>query len=315
LTWTQHVLGVGLAFLAGAYARTRPAALLGLVLAAATSVACWGFEELTMTATEYAYLAALLAGAWIVGRAVSVQLAAAERTRRELADLDDRRGDLERDVVRLERRRVAREVHDLVGHGLSLVSVHAAVSARRLERGEGSVTDALDEVRELAAATQRELVALLEMLHAPGLGEALAVDAPGGAPDVAALVDAARRAGQTVELELEPVPVSPAVAAVIADVVREGLTNARKHAGAVPADVAVRRAADPGAVEVVVANAPGAPTLGTGTRSGLLGLAERVQALGGVLESGATETGGWRLRCALPAASAAVVADGARVAT
>ena len=296
LTWTQHFLGIGMAFLAGAYTRTTVAALVGLALAAATTVTCWAFEELPMTATEYAYLAALLIGSWVIGRGVGDQLRAAERTRVELAALEARRAELEGEVVRLERRRVAREVHDLVGHGLSLVSVHAAASARRLELGEASVGDALDEVRELAAVTQRELVALLELLRTPGLREQPR-DADLSA--VGELVEQARRHGHTVELDVTPGPVAATVAEAVTDIVREGLTNVRKHAGPVPTDVSVR--VGEGTVEVVVANAPGSPTLGRGTGSGLEGLAERVRELGGELDAGATPTGGWRVRGVLPA--------------
>ena len=309
MTWTQHFLGIGLAFLAGAYCRTLLAAAAGLALAAATTVTCWVFEELPMTATEYAYLGALLAGFWVVGRAVHAQLRAAEQTRGELTELAGRREELEHEVVRLERRRVAREVHDLVGHGLSLVTVHAAVSARRLDRGEGAVDDVLHEIRELAASTQRELVALFELLRAPGAGAA-ARERPGDLSQLRELVETARRHGHTVELEIAPVELDPAVAEAATDVVREGLTNVRKHAGPVPTEVAVAPAAAGGWVEVVVANAPGRPTLGTGTSSGLEGLAERIGELGGRLEAGATDTGGWRLRCVLPQQAGAGAARG-----
>jgi signal transduction histidine kinase len=237
-----------------------------------------------------------------VGRAVAVQLRAAEETRGELARLAARRSDLEREVVRLERRRVAREVHDLVGHGLSLVSVHAAVSAQRLERGEGTVTGALDEIRELAASTQRELVALSELLRSPGIeGELAHPDA--GLTALHELVDTARRHGHTVELEVADVTLAPALAEAVTDIVREGLTNVRKHAGPVPTEVVVSAAGDD-ALEVVVANAPGSPTLGEGTRSGLRGLTERVVDLGGHIEAGPTPTGGWRLACRLPLGAA-----------
>jgi signal transduction histidine kinase len=88
------------------------------------------------------------------------------------------------------------------------------------------------------------------------------------------------------------------VAAVVVDVAREGLTNARKHAGTAPVRVAV--GTDAGLVRLEVVNEPGVPLLGAGSQRGLAGLRERVEAAGGVLHAGPTDAGGWRLRCTLP---------------
>jgi signal transduction histidine kinase len=294
LTWSQNALGVGLAFAAGAFAIRTPQAVAGLAMAAAATAAAWALEQMPVTPFEWLYLAALLIGAWLAGRRMGGHVRAAARGESELEALRARRLRLTAEAARLERRRVAREVHDLVGHGLSLMSMHAAVGAMRLERGAEPVEEAVRRIRSLAAETERELAVLLASLYAPrAAGERGAVLA-----ELRALVDTARRHGQPVELEVRgKTPLAPPAHHLV-DVVREALTNARKHAGPAPVRVTLRAGDD--AVEVEVVNAPGEPLVGPGTGSGLDALREAVGACGGILDAGPSAAGGWRLRCLVP---------------
>jgi signal transduction histidine kinase len=190
------------------------------------------------------------------------------------------------------RRMLAREVHDLVGHGLSLVAMHAAVGAARMCSGAEPVEDAVRRIRELTQHTESELIMLLILLRAPR------DDAPDGASvreRVEALVAAAHRAGQPVDLDLADVEPTEDVGDAIVDVVREGLTNARKHAGVAPVTIAMR--AEDDAIHVVVENERGEPLVGPGSQTGLASLRERVAAAGGRLDAGPTASSGWRIRC------------------
>ena len=296
LTWSQNAIGVGLAFAAGAFAGDTRRSLAGLALAAAATAATWAFEQAAVTPFEWAYLGVLLAAAWLAGRQMRPHVAAASRGDDEVSALRVRRAGLAQQAAALERRRVAREVHDLVGHGLSLMSMHAAVGAARLERGVESVDEAVQRIRMLAAETERELDMLLRSLRAPR-AEAESW-APVDLPELRDLVDEARRHGQPVSVEGDELRLPAPVARVVVDVVREGLTNARKHAGVAPVRIAV--SADGELVRLEVVNAPGAPLLGAGSRRGLAWLRERAEAVGGVLMAGPADDGGWWLCCALP---------------
>lgn len=201
----------------------------------------------------------------------------------------------------LERERLAREMHDVLAHRISLLAVHAGA----LEFGPGTP----DGQREAAGIIRRSAYEAMEDLR-----EVIGVlrdDAPGADPerpqptlaDVPALVEESRRAGGRVTLERnvpDPGMVPSRVGRHAYRIVQEGLTNARKHAPG--ADVRV--SLDAGAeldVEIVNAMPAGPPSLplpGSGT--GLVGLAERVALLGGTLEHGRTGDGRFRLRARLP---------------
>ncbi|MEV4510169.1 histidine kinase [Dactylosporangium sp. NPDC049525] len=192
-----------------------------------------------------------------------------------------------------ERTRIAREMHDVLAHKVSLIALHAGAlevttDTARFQQGAG-----------LIRVTARE--ALQELRAVLGVLEATPAPAPGdGFADLPALVLAATRAGQQVELREEAGTLPPGTARVVHRVAQEGLTNARKHAPGAPVTVTVDRAGD-GAVRVTVANPAGAGA-GLdlpGSGAGLVGLAERVRLAGGTLHSGPVD-GGWRLAAAVP---------------
>jgi signal transduction histidine kinase len=196
-----------------------------------------------------------------------------------------------------ERTRIAREMHDVLAHKVSLIAVHAGalelqtVGDDRLRRSAGLI-------RLTAREALQELRVVLGVLHADGS------DLP-GAPviDLDALVRASVRAGQRVDLRDTAGPLPPALARVVNRVVQEGLTNVRKHAPGAETTVSVGR--DARAVSVIIRNdlSNGPPMDLPGSGSGLVGLAERVRLVGGTLHSGPIETGdrlGWELRAMVP---------------
>lgn len=211
-----------------------------------------------------------------------------------------------------ERSRITAEMHDVLGHRLSLLSVHAGAleltalsDAPRL-----SVQAAL--VRATAVAALDELRATLTSTpDPPGRPDVAPGAEPGGRDQVEELVRASRRAGAEVDLVWEVVdgPPAPSAGRAVDRTVREGLTNAAKHAPGAPVVVSLRRV--DGRVRVGVRNGPAAtgvdgdarpgPRPGPGTRLGLLGLAERATLLGGSARWGPTDGGGFELVVEVPA--------------
>ncbi|MCY1139859.1 histidine kinase [Actinoplanes sp. Pm04-4] len=194
-----------------------------------------------------------------------------------------------------ERERLAREMHDVLAHRLSLLAVHAgALEVRREASGDEQRAAGL--IRETAHDALEDLRSVIHMLRAP------AEDRPQPTlGDVPALVEQSRSAGAEVGLELdggEGVPVS--VGRHAYRIVQEALTNARKHAPGAPVRVAISGGAGHG-LDVAVRNvltAPGPAMPGAGV--GLAGLRERVQLAGGRLEHGPTTGGEFHLRAWLP---------------
>ncbi|MEU8342574.1 sensor histidine kinase [Actinomadura meyerae] len=205
----------------------------------------------------------------------------------------------------LERERIAREMHDVLAHRISLLAVHAGALEYR--------PDAPADQREAAGIIRRGAYEAMEDLRQV-IG-VLRDDAAGAEPDrpqptladVAELVRESRRAGARVVLEdgvPDPGAVPDRVGRHAYRIVQEGLTNARKHAPG--ADVRVVLAAgDDLDIEIVNGLPPGPPPAALpralpGAGAGLVGLAERVALLGGTLEHGRTGDGRFRLRARLP---------------
>ncbi|MGW0522225.1 sensor histidine kinase [Crossiella sp. NPDC003009] len=197
-----------------------------------------------------------------------------------------------------ERAHIAAEMHDLLGHRLSLISMHAGALELATAKQAPELSEHAHLLRTTAGTAMAELRDVLGILRV-GPAEELDQDS-GTRADLARLVAESRRVGVDVELrwqgpELDEVDVR--VRRAVHRVVREGLTNVHKHAPAAIAKVRVEVAAD--WVRVVVENGPaaGGPL---GTRRGLAGLQERVELLGGLCTSGSTVDGGFVLRAALP---------------
>ncbi|PGH45965.1 two-component sensor histidine kinase [Micromonospora sp. WMMA1996] len=255
---------------------------------------------------------------WLLGRL--------RRQHRALADAGRRHAEAERrsvvERVRLrERARIAQDMHDSLGHDLSLIALRAGALELAPELSPAHRTAAGELRASVAAATERlhEVIGVLreERPRRP----------PG--ETVADLVSGARDAGMAIDLRPgdagTEAGLPPLVAHAVHRVVREALTNAARYAPGAPVTVAVRRAA--GAVTVTVVNppSPAGPLPGPVSHgSGLLALRERVRLAGGTLDAGARDGGGWAVTAHLPLTgvaaapalgrrpTAAVPPDGAR---
>ncbi|GAA3266961.1 histidine kinase [Streptomyces labedae] len=218
----------------------------------------------------------------------------AERTREEEA----------RRRVAEERLRMARDLHDLLAHSITLIGVQTSVAAHvlaadpdRLDRA--AVAKALDDIAGTCRTARGELRATLEVLRDSGGPE----DARGplagldGLPD---LVGAARLAGARVEHRVrvaEPVP--PAVGAAAYRVVQEALTNVVRHAGPEPV-VRVDVSDRDGVLHIGVTDDGTGPDPAGTPGFGLVGMRERARSVGGTLEAGPREGGGFRVTAVLP---------------
>ncbi|GAA4920951.1 histidine kinase [Streptomyces coeruleoprunus] len=213
-----------------------------------------------------------------------------------------------------ERSRIAAEMHDLVGHRLSLVSLHAGGLELALAKADPELREEAVLVRRTTRDAMRELRQVLGVLGPVGrdTGSDAFTDATGTRADVAALVAQSRGGGIAVrwewsgpDLDVRPAQVRRAVHRVV----REALTNVHRYAAA--SHVAVRVEHDDRTVRVTVRNgaspAPATTPREAGTGRGLPGLRERVELLGGTFEAGALPSGGFQVVAAVPAEPADAV--------
>lgn len=228
--------------------------------------------------------------------------AAAQRRALEIrtAELESARELSAAQAVALDRVRIARELHDVVAHHISVMGVQAGAARMMIGRDPEAAAEMVGGIETAAREAIHDFHQLLETLREPGDvdDEASTV----GIDDIAGLVDASNASGLPARLHVigDPVPV-PAVTAVnLYRIAQESLTNARRHAGPdARADVRIRYSDD--TVEVEVVNSG---RIVTGLRPGLgqLGMRERAHASGGTIDLAPRPSGGFRVRATLPLA-------------
>jgi signal transduction histidine kinase len=239
----------------------------------------------------------LMLGGWIVAvPAIGAVVAHYRRYRAEtLVALEETR----RRSVAEERIRIARDLHDAVGHHLSLINVQTAAALRRLRKDPGYRTEeVLEVVAQTSQLSLRELRAMVGVLRETG------EDSPTGPgpnlEQLPSLVDAARASGLDVELRIDGGAELPvAVEAAAYRVVQESLTNVLRHARASRVQVKVVIGTSTLAIAVVddgVGDAKGAKAPG----NGLTGMRERAEGLGGTFNAGPREDGGFVVEAAWP---------------
>jgi signal transduction histidine kinase len=247
-----------------------------------------------------------------VATALVVGAGAYQATRRALmASLHDRAEQMEAERAlrderarNAERTRIAREMHDVLAHRVSLIALHAGA----LELGAGTDPDRVQQVAGVIRVTARdalqELRTVLGVLNGEAAYGHTGTLEPVALVDLAALVSESTRAGQPVELRDAIGPLPPATARVVYRVAQEGLTNAHRYAPRAPTTVSVDRG-DAGTVTITIHNGPAVATPADlpGSGSGLVGLAERIRLVGGSMHSGPLGPGGrdgWQLRAVVP---------------
>jgi signal transduction histidine kinase len=230
---------------------------------------------------------------WTLGRAL------AERGRRAAA-LKERADRLEREqgaAIADERARIARELHDVIAHSVSVMTVQAGAARLLLEQDLERARSSLVSVEETGRQALAEMRRLLGILRAEEQPAAL-VPQP-GIGELGALVEKVRSAGLPVEVVIEGTPqaLPPGIDLAAYRVLQEALTNTIKHAGAARARVLIRFA--PTALELSVTN-DGRVTKDGRAGHGLVGMRERVSLYGGEFEAGPQPEGGYVVRARLP---------------
>ncbi|HYN94336.1 MAG TPA: sensor histidine kinase [Pilimelia sp.] len=248
-----------------------------------------------------------LVGAWLWGSIVRARQALFQEALDRAERLERERDALARVAVVEERNRIAREMHDIVAHGLSVVILQADGARLMVRRDPGRAEQALDRIGETGREAITEVRRLIGVLRTPGDGAT--GDGVGPQPvleRLPELVEQLAALGLPVRLDTrgQPGPVPPGVALSAYRIVQEALTNALRHGGpGVSAHVRLTYAGDRLLVEVTD-DGRGAAAPDDGAGHGLLGMRERAAAVGGRLRAGPRPGGGFAVTAELPYAGA-----------
>jgi signal transduction histidine kinase len=302
LLWMTFLVAV---YSVAAYG-SRWVSLAGLVVAEVGSVA----NQLTpgrFQAPTVISNALLIAAVWLLGHFVGVRRVYVGQLEERTAELEQAREELARRAVTEERLRLARELHDVVAHAMSVIAVQSGVgahiantqpeeAAKALVAIEATSRGALEELRRLLGVLRQEHEPQGDLAPVPGLA------------DLDSLLAEVSKAGLAVKLRVNgtrpPVPAGVDLSAY--RIVQEALTNVVKHAGPAHAQVTIGYRDQDVTVEVTD-DGQGAVTSGSdgqaGSGHGLIGMRERVQVFGGDLQTGPCPGGGFRVAARLPLAA------------
>jgi signal transduction histidine kinase len=230
--------------------------------------------------------------AWLLGRATHDHAARARTADRRAAA-----------AVADERARIARELHDVVAHSVSLMVVQAGAATQVAEADPRQARAALETIRRTGVEALSDLRRLLDLVR----GEDTPPGGTGLAPQPGtAMLDELVALTRTPDLDVRldvagsPRPIAPGVDLTVYRIVQESLTNVRRHSGASRADVRLRYLPD--AVQVEVVDDGTGPGTADRAGHGLVGMRERVAVYDGALDVGAGPSGGFRVSAVLPTA-------------
>jgi len=282
---------------AGAYLPLRAAA--GALALAVAGIAVSTAGQSTNGHSDFVFTLVVVSAGWLVGRGLHGRV-------RQTAQLAARteRLEQEREAERLaaiveERRRIARDLHDVIAHSVSVMVVQAGAAEDAFERDPAAVLEPMRAVQETGRAALVEISRLLGLLREDGAELGLAPQPR--LADLASLVESARASGVPVDLRIEgtarPLPLGVDLSAY--RIAQEALTNALKHAAGAPVSLVVRYG--DGGVEVAVENDRAGEESSHRGGHGLVGMRERVAVFGGTLEAGPRPGGGFRVVAHLPA--------------
>jgi signal transduction histidine kinase len=237
---------------------------------------------------------------FFIGRTVHARRSSTQALEERARAAEENQRALAEQAVAEERRRIARELHDMVAHHVSVMGVLATGARRVLRRDPDASDEALSTIEDTSRTTLREMRRLLDVLRTEAEPAAEMAPQPGLA-GIETLVEQVREAGLPVSLRVDGSPgsLAPGVALTIYRIVQEALTNALKHAGAATAQVRLSFGVYWLIVEIFDTGrgpAPGSDHVG----HGLVGMRERVALYGGTLRTGPRPGGGFRVYAKIP---------------
>jgi len=304
---TQFGLGVLVAWLIVAYSTAAHADGSPYRAAVAIAVAfalVWVGGSLALGASNGNTVPAILLAAvvWMVGRAVHRREAQVEVLDHRAKQLEREREEKVQAMVAEERTRIARELHDVVAHSVSVMVVQAQAGPRLVGDPQRTATT----FESIEASGREALVELRRLLGILRTGDKhLAVGPQPGLASLNALVEQVRQAGLAVELRIEgdQAALPPGLDLSAYRIIQEALTNTIKHAGAAKAEIVVRYT--PAEIELeILDDGNGPPSSVNGAGHGLIGMHERAALYGGRLEVGPRAGGGYSVRARLPLGAA-----------
>jgi signal transduction histidine kinase len=291
--------GLSVAFLF-AQLRDRRQAVAGLLMIFGAQFVIVRFDP-QGSAGDIVFTDVVFSVVWLAGFLLGRKFEEGDAAKERAAQLEREREEQARIAVAEERARIARELHDVVGHSVSVMTVQASGVRRLLREDQEREREALLTVERTGREALAEMRRMVGVLRRPEEAPALAPQP--SLEHLDRLVDQAREAGLPVDLRIEgdAVELPAGVDLTAYRLVQEGLTNALKHARATRAEVLVNYG--DGQIEVVVSDDGKGIGNGDGGGHGLVGMRERVTVYGGELDAGPQPGGGYRLRAKLPLAS------------
>lgn len=277
---------------AAAHTGGRRAAAAGVLTVVLATGALVGDPE-ELNAAAFVFFSLVAGGPWLAGRVV-------RRRRLNEARLEREKAHAEAAIVE-ERTRIARELHDVVAHAISVIVLQARGGRRMLDDDLEETRRALDAIERTASQALAEMRRLLGLLRESD--EEIALAPQPSLARLEALAADVRDAGLPVEVEVvgDPIDLPPGVDLSAYRIVQEALTNALKHAGPATARVTVRYR--DGELDLEVSDDGAGTGDGGGSGHGLAGIRERVAVFGGDVEAGTRIEGGYAIRARLPYSS------------
>jgi signal transduction histidine kinase len=299
IPFTPFLVLLVLSYNTGAHTRNRKAVVGAVVLLLFMASGIWNQIEGRQLGQQLGGWVVVTV-AWLIGKGMQRYRDLTTSLRAQARQLEQEREERARLAVALERTRIARELHDVIAHSVSVMVIQAAAERKVLSEEQHRTADVLEMIERTGRQALVELRRMLGVLRKSD--EPLLLAPQPGLPDLDSLLDQVREAGLPVAFRVEGsrVLVPAGVELSAYRIVQEALTNALKHAGQARAEVTVRYFGD--RLELVVADDGGgsAQRVRSNSGHGLVGMRERVAMLGGSLQAGPRESGGFLVSATLP---------------
>ena len=292
------LLGMAASFLLGNLRDTRRAWIgLAITLGGAAIIV---YNQPTHATSSFIFIPVLFGISWLAGFALHSREEQAEAAEARAAEAEREREVAARIAVAEERARIARELHDIVAHAVSVMVLQVGAVRHKLPDELEEDADALRGVERTGRTALAEMRRLLAAMRHDG--DDVELGPQPGLDRLDSLLDDFGRAGLPIELHVEGdrFPLPRAIDLSAYRIVQEGLTNALKHARATRADVTLRYAWDELRIEVRDDGEGGGSAATNGSGHGLVGIGERVKIYGGEMSAGAAPGGGFLLSARLP---------------